>query len=222
MADSKPQIDAPAQETTELENRSSTIDGWRLYVMVSALCTTLLLSTLETTIVSTSLVSITNAVHGFESRDWVVTAYLLTYTGFLIIYAKFSDVFRPKTTAISAVLIFVIFSAACAGANSITELIVLRAFQGIGGSGIYAMVMVIATKFIDWEKGAKYMAIISSVMALASLLGPILGGAINDHGQWRWVFLLNVPTGIVAILLLIVTVPSDTKGDIRQIGRAHV
>ena len=96
--------------------------GWRLYTLIFGLCLSLLLSTLETTIVSTSLVSITNALSGFENRDWVVTSYLLTYTGFLVIYAKFSDIFGAKFMILLALLVFTVFSIVCGAATGMTEL----------------------------------------------------------------------------------------------------
>ena len=89
---------------------------------ITRLCVSLLLSTLETTIVSTSLVSITNSLSGFENRDWIVTSYLLTYTGFLVIYAKFSDIFGSKFMLLLALLVFTVFSIACGAANAMNEL----------------------------------------------------------------------------------------------------
>ncbi|KAE9362971.1 putative MFS multidrug transporter [Stipitochalara longipes BDJ] len=196
------------------------MSGWRLYILTFGLCLSLLLSTLETTIVSTSLVSITNALSGFENRDWVVTSYLLTYTGFLVIYAKFSDIFGIKFMMLLALLVFTAFSIVCGAATGMTELIILRAFQGIGGSGIYSMVGVVATAVLPAEKYGKYMAIISSVMAISAILGPLLGGAINDHTTWRWVFLLNAPAGAAATAILIFFLPSDfSKADMNVLRR---
>jgi len=106
-----------------------------------------------------------------------------------------------------ALLVFTVFSIACGAATGMTELcvpfllvpkrrtdrnsIILRAFQGLGGSGIYSMVGVVSVAVIPPLKFGKYMAIISSVFAIASVLGPLLGGVINDHSTWRWVFLLK-------------------------------
>ncbi|KAL8732425.1 MAG: hypothetical protein Q9181_003971 [Wetmoreana brouardii] len=195
--------DAPSDDPAP----TTYLKGWQLYGLTCGLCLSLLLSTLETTIVSTSLVSITNALHGFNKRDWVVTAYLLTYTGFLIIYAKFSDIFGRKAMMLLGVSVFTIFSIICGTAQSMLSLIIARAFQGVGGSGIYSMVMVIAPEMVPFDKIGKYMAIISSVFALASILGPVLGGAISEHSSWRWVFLLNVPAGAVATTMIVLLLP---------------
>jgi MFS family permease len=185
------------------------LQGWRLYFLTFGLCLSLLLSTLETTIISTALVSISNAMGGFQDRDWVVTSYLLTYTGFLVIYAKFSDIFGAKFMMLLALLVFTVFSVACGAATGMTELIVLRSFQGLGASGIYSMVGVVTANVIPPSKFSKYMAVISSVFAVSSVLGPVLGGAITQHTTWRWVFLLNAPGGAAALGLIIFTLPSD-------------
>ncbi|PKS13033.1 hypothetical protein jhhlp_000374 [Lomentospora prolificans] len=184
-------------------------EGWRLYILIFGLCLSLLLSTVETTIVSTSLVSITNALEGFGRRDWVVTSYLLTYAGFLTIFAKFCAVFGRKFMLLFALLAFLVFSVLCGISTNIIELIVFRAFQGFGGSGIYSCVTVITPQILPPKKYAKYMAVISSVFALASILGPVLGGAINDHSSWIWVFLLNAPVAPIPMLLILFFLPTE-------------
>ncbi|KAK2796804.1 hypothetical protein FQN51_009028 [Onygenales sp. PD_10] len=187
----------------------SYLRGWRLYLLTLGIWLSLFLSTLETTIVSTSLVSITNALSGFQLRDWIVTSYLLTYTGFLVIYAKLGDVFGRKTMFLLALALFTLFSILCGAANGIVELIIFRAFQGMGASGIYSMIMVIAPDLVPKEKFGKYIAIIASVFAIASIVGPILGGAISTKSTWRWVFLLNAPAGCVSILCVAICLPSS-------------
>ncbi|MCJ1393515.1 hypothetical protein MMC18_006390 [Xylographa bjoerkii] len=195
------------------------VTGWRLHLLTFALCLSLLLSTLETTIVSTSLVSITNALKDYEQSGWVVTSYLLTYTGFLIIYAKFSDIFGRKPLILTALVIFTTFSITCGTSQTMLELIVFRSLQGAGGSGIYSMVTVIAPDMVPPERYGLYMGIVSSVFAIASVLGPILGGAISDHSTWRWVFLLNAPAGAVTIALIAFALPANFPYGNLQKGR---
>ncbi|KAK2877128.1 hypothetical protein FQN49_001402 [Arthroderma sp. PD_2] len=183
--------------TGEMEEREEVIDeskymkGWKLYLLALGFWIALFLSTLETTIVSTSLVAITNSLRGFDIRNWIVTAYFLTYTGFLIIYAKLSSIFGQKTMILLAMFIFIIFSIGCGVTNDITTLIILRSFQGMGASGIYSMVLVIAPSLVPKREYGKFIGIISSVFVLASILGPILGGIIATHSTWRWIFLLK-------------------------------
>ncbi|TVY37363.1 MFS thioclapurine efflux transporter [Lachnellula subtilissima] len=191
------------------EDTRQYLSGWKLHMLTIGIWISLFLSTLETTIVSTSLVSITNALDGFQLRDWIVTAYLVTYTGFLVIYAKFSDVFGRKTMLMLALGIFTLLSILCGAATGIVELIIFRAFQGIGASGIYSMIMAIAPTMVPEKEFGKYIAVVSTVFVVASVLGPILGGAINSHATWRWVFLLNAPGGSISLILIALFLPSS-------------
>ncbi|KAB5513119.1 drug resistance transporter EmrB/QacA subfamily [Coniochaeta sp. 2T2.1] len=204
-------IAATATATTDPAPERLYMTGWRLYVLTFALCLSLFLSTLETTIVSTSLISITDALGGFERRDWVVTSYLLTYTGFLVIYAKFSDVLGRKPMILLAVGLFTVFSIVCGSISNLLQLIIFRAFQGMGASGIYAMVTVMNPEMVPSSQWGTYVAITSVVFVLSSVLGPVLGGVINsghDHSSWRWVFLLNAPTGAIATALIAFILPA--------------
>ncbi|KAI9727831.1 MAG: hypothetical protein M1834_007877 [Cirrosporium novae-zelandiae] len=135
--------------------------GWRLHLLTFALCLSLLLSTLETTIVSTSLTSISNSLRNFEQSGWIVTSYLLTYTGFLIIYAKFSDIFGRKLLILLAIATFTAFSIICGVSQTMLQLIIFRSFQGIGGSGIYSIVTVIAPDMVPMENAPAGVVTIS-------------------------------------------------------------
>ncbi|KAH8687908.1 drug resistance transporter EmrB/QacA subfamily [Tricladium varicosporioides] len=183
--------------------------GWKLYLLNFALCLSLFLSTVESTIVSTTLVAITNSLGGFQKSSWIITSYLLTYTGFLTIVAKLSDILGRKSVLISCLVIFTTFSISCGIAQGLETLIILRAFQGIGGGGIYTMVFVILPEMVAPQQYPTYAAILSSVFALSYLLGPILGGIITDHSTWRWIFYLNGPAGVVALILTWIALPSN-------------
>ncbi|KAL8959884.1 MAG: hypothetical protein Q9193_003325 [Seirophora villosa] len=167
------------------------LQGVRFYLLTFALCLALFLSTLEITIVSTALVSISDELHGFHKDSWVITSYLVTYTGFLIILARLSDIFGRKPLIMFTILIFIAFSAGCGLAQTLTQLIVLRAFQGIGGGGIYTLVFVMSAELVPMTEYAKIASLMSVTFAISSLLGPILGGLICDHSTWRWVFYLK-------------------------------
>ncbi|KAK4125841.1 MFS general substrate transporter [Parathielavia appendiculata] len=181
--------------------------GWKLHALTAGLCLSLLLSTLETTIVSTSLVSMVNEFQGFGQAGWVATAYFLTYTGFLVIYAKFSDIFGTKVLILGAITLFAVFSIACGVSNNMLQLVIYRSIQGIGGSGIYSLVTVMTPLMVPPAKYPTYIAIISSIFAISSVLGPLLGGFISDHTTWRWVFWLNGPGGALAIFLISISIP---------------
>ncbi|KAI6266346.1 hypothetical protein MCOR27_011057 [Pyricularia oryzae] len=171
------------------------------------MCIGLLLSSLETTIVSTSLVSIVDQLQGFDKASWIVTAYLATNTGFLIIYSKLSDILGCKMMLLTALVIFTIFSIACGASDSMTSLIIFRALQGMGGSGIYSLSTLMVPLMVPPAKFATYITIVTSIFAISSVLGPIVGGAIADKTSWRWVFYINGPGGALAVLLVAFSVP---------------
>ncbi|KAI0883457.1 putative multidrug resistance protein fnx1 [Annulohypoxylon maeteangense] len=163
---------------------------------------------LEISIVSTSLVSITDDLKGFSQSSWVVTAYLLTYTSFMIIVAKLSDLFGRKTMLLLSMFVFTAFSGGCVAAQTMVQLIICRAFQGIGGCGVYSIVMVIIFEMVPPAKYTFHYTILTVLYACSMTLGPIVGGVINDRSSWIWVFLLNVPAGVVCMLLVAVSMPN--------------
>ncbi|KAK4248390.1 multidrug resistance protein 3 [Corynascus novoguineensis] len=206
-------------ETTVTETDSASDDsgpgefnylaGWRLHVITLGLNLGLFLVNFEITIVSTALVSITNDLHEFKRSSWVITAYLITYVAGIVIWAKLSDLFGRKQTCIAALLIFAAFSGGCGAAQSVVQLAVCRAFQGIGGSGIYAVAMVMLYELVRPHRYPLYTATVTVVVALAFALGPLLGGLITDRASWRWVFLINVPFAALAAAVLFLATPSD-------------
>ncbi|OQD88493.1 hypothetical protein PENSOL_c072G01313 [Penicillium solitum] len=167
----------------------------------------LFLSALETTIVSTALQTISSDLQDLSKSTWIVVAYLLTYNGFLILFSKLTDIFGQRGLLIMAQCIFV-FSMACGAAQTMTQLIIFRALQGIDGSGIYSIVFVIVGKIGTVGKMPLYMGAMTSVFAMANLLGPILGGAIVDHTTWRWIFFLNGPGVALSLLILVPAIPN--------------
>ncbi|KAF7879093.1 hypothetical protein EAF04_000293 [Stromatinia cepivora] len=185
------------------------LTGWRLKITILAVCLGLFLPNFEVSIVSTSLVSITNDLKGFGQASWVVTAYLITYTGFFIVWAKLSDVFGRKISLMASLIVFAAFSGASAAANSIEILAVLRAFQGIGGSGVYALSMVTVYEMVPDTQYTKMAGLVSFTFALGICLGPLCGGLINEHTTWKWVFLLNVPAAGLAAIVLMISFPGN-------------
>ncbi|SCO56613.1 related to MFS multidrug transporter [Fusarium fujikuroi] len=222
---------APATEQP-VQLNSSSISSLRMALGVLGLWICLFLSALETTIVATALRTISDDLDGLTQSNWVVVAYLLTYNGFLLLFSKLTDVFGQKTLLIVAQVIFLISSLACGAAQTMHQLlvfrlslillplsvqlllttmtsirIVFRAFQGLGGSGIYSTVFIIIAKIVTVEKVGMYTGILSSVFALASLLGPILGGAIVENTTWRWVFFINGPGIAISLAFIIPAIP---------------
>ncbi|KAJ2971514.1 hypothetical protein NUW58_g9397 [Xylaria curta] len=197
-----------AATSDEYENRQTYLQGARLHLTTAALSLCLFLTNLEIPIVVTALVDITNQLGGFSESNWVVSAYLLGYAGILIIVAKLSDIFGRKPVLLVMVLVFVVFSGACGASQSIRQLIIFRSFQGIGGAGNYAVSMVVILELVPSHKYAMYTSAISIVYSLSLLLGPILGGAIAERSAWRWIFLLNVPAGLVVVVVIFFSIPN--------------
>ncbi|KAI9036876.1 MFS general substrate transporter [Aspergillus affinis] len=151
--------------------------------------------------------AITSDIGGQDKVYWIIASYMIGYVGVLVISAKFSDIFGRKSCLLAAVLIFIVFSGACGGSQTIEQLIVFRAFQGVGGAGNYSLCAAVVLELVPPEKYASYTSGMSVVCAISLLLGPIFGGAISESA-WRWVFLLNVPPAALAGLVLIFTLPN--------------
>ncbi|KAF2265586.1 MFS general substrate transporter [Lojkania enalia] len=190
----------------------SNLSTGRLHIIIAGLWLCLFMSAMDTTIITTALMKISSGFTALDQATWLITTYLITYNSFLMICAKFSDVLGVKAILLFCNIWFLIFSMACGGAQTMVQLIVFRAFQGIGGSGLYSLVFVTLMKIITPEKLGFYSGIISSVFALANLLGPILGGVIADHTTWRWIFWINGPIVAAAAVLLFFSMPGLADG----------
>ncbi|KAH9860969.1 hypothetical protein IAQ61_010705 [Plenodomus lingam] len=183
--------------------------GWRLHLVSLSTCLCLFLVNSEVTVVGTALVSLVKDLNGIEQMGWVVTGYLITYTSMIIIWAKLSDIFGRKYTAIATVLIFTAFSGACGAAQTMNQMIISRVFQGIGAAGCWSVALTIGYEMVPKHQhpiqGAQFM----TAGALGSLAGPLIGGGTSQNGQWRWAFLFCVPLGAVTILLLLIVLPAS-------------
>ncbi|KAL4798965.1 major facilitator superfamily domain-containing protein [Aspergillus venezuelensis] len=191
----------PSQETSDF------LHGVRLWIVGFGLCLSLFLPSVEVSIVSTSLVSITDELHGFDQSTWVITSYLLTYTGFLMIWSKCGDIFGVKPSLLCSLAFFIAFSGGCGGAQSLNQLIICRAFQGVGAAGVYTLTLFSLLRLVPHNNYDMIASVAAGVMAIGLVLGPLIGGAINVSGDWRWIFLLNLPAGAVAWLMLLMAMP---------------
>ncbi|OTA83132.1 hypothetical protein M434DRAFT_36824 [Hypoxylon sp. CO27-5] len=198
------------------------IHGPRFWFISAALAIMMFLTNLEVPVVITALVAITNDLSGFENVGWVVASYLLGYVAVIVICAKFSDIFGRKLVFILSTVIFVIFSAACSASQTMTQLIIFRAFQGVGGGGCWSLSTIIIVELVPAEKYPKFVSNISIVNALALLLGPIIGGAIASNTTWRWIFIINVPIAAPAFFISLFAIPNGfpyhNQPDRRQPG----
>ncbi|CAO2654475.1 Nn.00g112080.m01.CDS01 [Neocucurbitaria sp. VM-36] len=157
---------------------------------------------MESTITSTSVITITDDLGGFLKSSWILTAYWLTSGAFQIFWAKLSDIIGRKIAMMTAIALFTVFSGACGASQKVIQLIMFRWLQGIGGCGVLALGQLIFFDLVPPEKYAAYTTLVTSVIASSLVTGPLIGGGITLHGVWRWVFLVNVPIGVIALLLL--------------------
>ncbi|KAJ6135616.1 hypothetical protein N7512_000776 [Penicillium capsulatum] len=202
--------------------------GWRLVLTTIGLLIGFFLSNLDVTIVSSSLTSITDDLQGFEKRSWVITGYLATYTGnwdtsryitshadlatltgSMAIWTKLSDIVGRKHTTVASLVILLGFSIGCGRAQTVDQLIIFRALQGIGGAGAYALAILCIYEIAPKTKLPFYSGLMSFCLALASLLGPIIGGALAEASAWRWVFLISAPLCAIAIVIIMIAMPTN-------------
>jgi EmrB/QacA subfamily drug resistance transporter len=171
--------------------------------IILALMLGMSLAALDTTVVGTALPSIVGKLGGFSLYSWVFSAYLLTSTVTVPIYGKLADLYGRKRLFLAGLILFLLGSVASGLAQSMTQLIVFRALQGLGAGAVLPLVLTIIGDIFDLSERARVQGFFSGVWGVASVIGPTVGGLIVDHFSWRWVFYINVPFGLLSGLLLI-------------------
>uniref|UniRef100_A0AAU3H2A1 MDR family MFS transporter n=1 Tax=Streptomyces sp. NBC_01401 TaxID=2903854 RepID=A0AAU3H2A1_9ACTN len=171
-------------------------------VSIGALLLGMLLAALDQTIVSTALPTIVSELGGLDHLSWVVTAYLLAATAATPLWGKLGDQYGRKRLFQTAIVIFLIGSALCGMAQNMPQLIGFRALQGLGGGGLMVLSMAIVGDIVTPRERGKYQGLFGAVFGVTSVLGPLLGGFFTEHLSWRWVFYINLPVGIVALLVI--------------------
>jgi EmrB/QacA subfamily drug resistance transporter len=166
------------------------------------------LAALDQTIVGTAIRVIADDLHGLSAQAWVTTAYLITSTIATPLYGKLSDIYGRKQFFIGAITVFIIGSALCSFATSMYMLAAFRAVQGIGAGGLFSLSLAIIGDIVSPRERAKYQGYFLAVFGTSSVLGPVIGGffaeadTILGFTGWRWVFLVNVPIGIAALVVV--------------------
>jgi EmrB/QacA subfamily drug resistance transporter len=177
--------------------------GAALYTIFGALMLGMFLAALDQTIVSTALPTIVGDLGGIEHLSWVVTSYLVATTASTPLYGKLGDLYGRKRLFAVAIVIFLAGSMLAGASQSLTELIVFRAVQGIGAGGLMVGAQAIIADIVPPRERGRYMGLIGSVFAVASVAGPLLGGFFVDSLSWRWVFYVNLPLGVVALAVVV-------------------
>ena len=186
----------------------------RLWLILGALLLGMLLAALDQTIVSTALPTIVGDLHGGSHLAWVVTAYLLSSTVSTPLWGKLGDLYGRKVFFQAAIVIFVIGSALAGFSHTMTELIAFRALQGLGGGGLMVGAQTIIGDVVSPRDRGRYMGLFGAMFAVATVIGPLIGGLCVTYLSWRWVFYINLPLGILALFVTGAVLP----GHLRRVG----
>ena len=182
-------------------------------VIFGALILVMLLASLDQTIVSTALPTIVGEFGGLAHLSWIVTAYLLAATIVTPLYGKLGDLFGRKIVLESAIILFLIGSALCGLSRTMGELIGFRALQGLGGGGLMVTAMAVVGDIFSPRERGRYQGVFGGVFGLATVLGPLIGGFFVEHLNWRWIFYVNLPLGVIAVAIIGIafTAPSTRR-----------
>jgi len=180
----------------------------QIVTIVIGLMTAMFLAALDQTVVSTAIRTIADDLNGYDLQAWATTAFLITSTISTPLYGKLSDIYGRRPFYLFAITVFVLGSLACAFAQSMYELAAFRALQGVGAGGLMSMALAIIGDIVPPRERSRYQGYFMAVFGTSSVLGPVIGGFLAGQSSiltiagWRWIFLINVPLGILAFTVV--------------------
>ena len=183
----------------------------QILVIFSGLMLGMLLAALDHTIVATALPTITGELGGLNHLSWVVTAYLLASTVSTPLDGKLGDLYGRKRLFQISIVVFLIGSALCGLSQSMLQLIVFRAIQGLGGGGLFVLAQAITAEIVSPRERGKYQGYFGAVFGASSVGGPLVGGFLTDEISWRWIFYVNLPLGLIALVVTALVLPTSPR-----------
>jgi EmrB/QacA subfamily drug resistance transporter len=195
-------------DTTAGESLPHLADGASVAVPFAAIVLAMLPAVLDQTILATALPVIASDLGSLSDVSWVVSAYVVAAAALTPLWGKLGDRHGRKRLLEVALVTFVVSSALCAAAQGIDQLIVLRAVQGAGAGGLMTLAMAAVGDLVPPRERGRYQGYIAAAFAVATVVGPLLGGLIVDHASWRWVFIVNLPVGALALAGLAARLPA--------------
>ncbi|KXV65673.1 multidrug ABC transporter [Gluconobacter oxydans] len=174
----------------------------------AGLILTMIMAALDQSIVSTALPTVVSDLGGLAHMSWVVTAFMLTSTIATPLYGKLSDMFGRRPLLGFSIGAFLLASLLCGMAQSMWQLILFRGFQGIGAGGLMTLSQTVIGDMVTPQQRGRYQGLFTGAFAVSSVTGPFLGGVLTSALSWRWVFLVNLPVGLLAFTLIMLSLPS--------------